>query len=463
MFEYSAERDARVHNHWKLFLQVFTLSNGCFMHDNIINFFASYFPRFEDFRSNKVNKAWVTCVNFILDFVLTTPPLFLLFTFYKWGTFIALPVTIFLTFVLPFFNKTRNIVPYGSNPKRTIIMVAPRKFKFAFLDHQISTVFLLICFAILFCDTSLFDNVLSKKTRDGIGTMDLGAGLILFTSGMTSRQARDEGSTLKTRISQAVFMIWLCLNFGLIRGIMAEVSGKGDSSHGSHWSIFLILATIMLISVFIPNSLIPFSYLIAFAISLIYQIFLLNGLEDYLIPWRQHKDFFGRNAVGMCQTFGYLSCYLVGLGFGRRLYQIAYQERQDEDRAILAELLKSMFVCLAVFLFSYFALETTGPVACNLAYVSYMLVMGFFTLVLALIPERIIPKLSTNMIYEGPAKTSRLIYFTLANLLTGITNTLFDLEKHGYFFQLSVIVVYLLILHVTFTLLVKLKVNVRFW
>jgi hypothetical protein len=68
--------------------------------------------------------------------------------------------------------------------------VAPGKYKFTFLDYAISSIFIAATFAILFCDTTIFPERLSKTTRDGIGTMDLGAGLILFTSGITARQAR---------------------------------------------------------------------------------------------------------------------------------------------------------------------------------------------------------------------------------------------------------------------------------
>lgn len=244
---------------------------------------------------------------------------------------------------------------------------------------------------------------------------------------------------------------------------MAEIFNKGDISHGSHWNIFLILTAIMFISVFIPNCLIPYTYCIAFGVSLIYDLILKYKLESYIIPWRQHKDFFGRNAMGICQTIGYLSCYLVGLGFGRRLYKIAYEDKQDEDKAVLIEVILNMALCLAVFFFSYFVLNKTGPFACNMAYVSYVLAMGYFTIINTLIPERMLLKLSTNYIYDAPAKTSRLIYFTIANVLTGIANYICNIEQQHKAVQCIIILMYLLILHGAFAALVIFKVNVRFW
>eukprot|EP00826_Nyctotherus_ovalis_P062047 TRINITY_DN8909_c0_g1_i2.p1 TRINITY_DN8909_c0_g1~~TRINITY_DN8909_c0_g1_i2.p1 ORF type:complete len:464 (+),score=83.66 TRINITY_DN8909_c0_g1_i2:237-1628(+) len=463
MFENWIKADPKTHNHWKMFIQVMIMSSNPFIHDNIITFFCSYFPKFEDFRNNKGNKSWITCLNFLIDFLLTIPVLFLVFTFYERGIYLVFPISLLFIYVLPFFNKPSNITKFGTNPQRSTVMLAPGKFKFVFMDYQISTVFSLISFAILYCDTTMFDNNLSKTTKGGIGSMDLGAGLIIFTSGITSRQARDEKSSLKKRFSQSLIMTFLCLNIGIIRSIMAELMRKGDSSHGSHWNIFLMLATIMFVSVFIPNIVIPYCYILAFAIALVYQIFLKAGLTNYIIPWSQHKDFFGRNAVGLCQTIGLFSCYLMGLGLGRRFYTIACQDRKDEDTVILVTVLKHMFAWFAIFLLSYFIFEPTGPTACNLPYVAYILAMGHFTILAVFIPERIIPKLSTNLIYDGPAKSSRLIYFVTANLFTGITNILFDLEKHSVLLQTIILISYMLILHALFAALVKFKVKTRFW
>jgi len=219
----------------------------------------------------------------------------------------------------------------------------------------------------------------------------------------------------------------------------------------------------MFLSVFIPNALVPYSYLIAFVLSLAYEFWLKHGLEDYLIPWRQHDHFMGRNAVGMFQTVGYFSCYLVGLGFGRRLYKIGYEDRQNEDIRILLEILLNITLCIAVFLFSYFVFAKTGPTAANLAYVSYVLACGYFTVICVFIPERIIRIVCTNMIYDGPAKTSRLIYFTLANILTGLINVIFKLREYHTGVQTIIIILYLLVLHGVFAALLNFKVNIRFW
>jgi len=182
---------AKINNHWKLFFQVYIFVTVPFIQINIINLIISYFPTFEDFRLNKPNKTFITVINFIIDYILTIPMVFLCFIFYESiGFYILFTIQLFLVHGLPFLCKEKNTVAFGHNPRRTITEIAPRKYKFFFLDNLISAIFLTVTTAILLCDMSYFPSSLSKTVKNGISTMDLGAGLILFTSGITARQAR---------------------------------------------------------------------------------------------------------------------------------------------------------------------------------------------------------------------------------------------------------------------------------
>lgn len=258
-------------------------------------------------------------------------------------------------------------------------------------------------------------------------------------------------------------MIWICINFGAIRAVMAELLHKGDISHGVHWNIFLILAAIMIIAIFIPNCVMEYAYSLAIVISVVYQLALKYGLETYILDWDIHKDFFGKNSIGIFQTFGYLSCYLIGVGFGRKIYIIATENRPDEDKAFLYKCLELMLLCFVVFIISYFAFEPTAPKPCNLAYVGYELMMCGFCFLVALIPERMIINVPYNLAFDGPSRTSRLIYFTLANIFTGIVNISLNIEELHIGIQLAIILLYMFVLHGVFLLLVMFKINVRCW
>jgi len=260
-------------------------------------------------------------------------------------------------------------------------------------------------------------------------------------------------------------MIWLCMNIGVLRSVLSEVTKRGDFSHGSHWNIFLIISFIMLISVIIPNFLIKHVYFIAIGVTILYQLALSSGLEDFLLDYQRQQGFLEHNLVGICQTFGFLACYLTGLGFGRKLFEtgLGRSEHTNEDKTILYELLKLLIGSLVIFLIGYFVFEHTAPRVTNMAYIGYMGIVSAFSALIVFIPDRITVKTGPNIILDGPGRSSRLIYFMVANILTGIVNFLWITEKLPEVAQHTVMIMYALILHGAFALLVKSKVNVRFW
>ena len=451
-------------NHWKLFPQLYVFNSAPFVHMHIVHLLTSYFPAFQAFRQNKSGTFVCGATNFLLDYFLTLPIIFIAFTCYTNWIYVICAVTMILVHGLPFLSKERNIVLPAENPRRTITQVAPGKYWMTFLNHNISAGFLSMCFGIFFCDTLFFPDELSKQYRDGIGTMDLGAGFILFITGATSRQTRDLTSGLAKRFKTSYGIILICVNIGLLRMLLAELTGKGDFSHGTHWNIFLILACIMIISICIPNQFTKYAYLLAIATEVIYQIFLSMGLEDYLLDTTRHHNFFERNAVGFCQTFGFMSCYFIGMGFGRKLYNLAITKTdKSQDKEIFLELLMLIAGSMIIFVIAYTCLSHTGPRVCNLAYVSYISLIGNFCMIVTFVQDRLTVKEESNIICDGPGKTSRLIYFIIANSLTGIINISCEVAKLSMGVQLVILMGYTLVLHVIFAVFVGTGVKVRFW
>eukprot|EP01022_Parablepharisma_sp_SALTPOND_P001034 TRINITY_DN105463_c0_g1_i1.p1 TRINITY_DN105463_c0_g1~~TRINITY_DN105463_c0_g1_i1.p1 ORF type:complete len:478 (+),score=32.11 TRINITY_DN105463_c0_g1_i1:180-1613(+) len=451
-------------NHWKLFLQLYIFSAIPFFQNHVLNVLASYFPTFESFRQNKSRSPVVGTINFILDYILTIPLVFLAYTYYSYGIYLTCAGVLILVYALPLLSRPRNLANPLRNPRRTIVVTGPNKFQFVFLHNHISAVFLAMCFGIMFCDTLFFPDILSKTSKGGIGTMDLGAGFILFTSGVTSRQARDINSGFRKRFKESFTLIIICINIGILRMVLSELTKRGDFSHGSHWNIFLIIACIMLLAICIPNILIKYAYFVALAIAVLYQVALSAGLEDFLLDTSRQTNFLEKNAVGLCQTFGLLACYLVGVGFGQKLYNTAvYHSNENEDRTMLMELAKIMAGSGLLFLIAYFAVEQTAPKVCNLAYVAYISLSVTYCAFVSFILERMTVKMGTNIIYDGPAKSSRLIYFIVANILTGAINILCMLEDLPLLVQFAIVVGYTVVLHGVFAVLVGTGVKVRFW
>ncbi len=220
----------------------------------------------------------------------------------------------------------------------------------------------------------------------------------------------------------------------------------------------------MILALFVPNFCLRYVYFVAAGIGILYQIVLSLGLGDYLLDRTRQTNFFTQNAVGMCQTFGQLVCYLVGVGFGRKLYSIDYTKK-GYDWLILYEHLKLMGGALVFFLFGYFVFQQTAPRLCNLAYVSYVCMFTIYCCLVAFIFDRITVNINPNGLYDGPSKTSRLIYFMMGNILTGVSNILcgMELEKKPVWVQMVVITTYAFVLHAMFVFFVVKKVPLRFW
>ncbi len=197
MFEDSLLQDikaAKVQNHWKIFLQIFIFHVTPFFHIGVIQFLSGHCPAFAVLRRNEHKLGLLHVINYIIDFLLTMPFFFLSITYYDIGLYILIPFMLGVIALLHLIDKGKNaVVPFNST-RPTAVEVGPGKYKFTFLDYAVTSIFIGATFAILFCDTSMFPDELSKTSIGGLGTMDLGAGLILFTSGITARQARSTDS-----------------------------------------------------------------------------------------------------------------------------------------------------------------------------------------------------------------------------------------------------------------------------
>ena len=242
---------------------------------------------------------------------------------------------------------------------------------------------------------------------------------------------------------------------------MALFIDGGDRSHGQYWNIFFILVTAITVGLFIPNFLLMYSYWIALGIMVLYQVGLSNGLQDYA---RQHNSgsFLHANVRGFLQSIGYFSCYLIGLGVGRRLYSIDYSQ-PNPAKKVLLEFLILLVGAGAAFLISFFFVAPSSPGTCNFTYVSYIVVNGCYYCLIVLLYERTLKQMWPTMILEGPTRTSRLIYFIVANLLTGLINKIVDLGQVSVVIQLAVATIYMSLLHGLFCFFVIKKIPVRFW
>ncbi len=261
---------------------------------------------------------------------------------------------------------------------------------------------------------------------------------------------------------QVAVIMLLCIEIGLIFAIYAELHGHTDTSHGSSWNILLIIGGVLLLSTLIPSALVDHAYIVAVVLAFAYQgVLKLKGVEEFLTSYK-HKNYFSRNSLGFAQTVGLLACYMAGVGFGRKLYTIDY-DAPGENRTILLEHLKLIAGSLAVFLFGYFVFGPTAPELCNLAYIGYISFIITFASLIVFLSERMTVETCSNYIYDGPSKTSRLIYFIISDTLNGTINAFVNLSEISVASQILVMVGYCAVIHGLFAFFVFRKIKLRFW
>ncbi len=451
------------YNHWKLMFACLGMTTVPFLHINLMNFCTSRWPAFERLRKNSHKLASLRVVNFLLDFLFTVVPIAVMFAGYHFWIYVLTPAAVGLSLVFLFASHGKSHAMIFANPRKAVIPLGPDKYKFVFVDYLVTLAFLVGCFAVQFSDVAIFPDELSKTAVDGVGFMDLGAGLILFTSGLTSRQARRANVPLKKRILDSLVIIWVCLDVGIIRVLMYEFSDVGDHSHGSHWNIFLIIAMVMIIAIcLIPNAALDHADWIAFVLMLVYQTCLKYGLQKKLLEWETSREFWHSNAVGIAQTVGFLACYLIGLSLGRRLYKLDYT-REGEEKWILVEQIKLFAISMLTFLVAYYMLDHTAPRLCNLAYVAYVTASASYVGIVIFLSERMISSMCRNVVFEGPARTSRLIYFVAANLLTGAIKVTMSPSEQSAAVGACISMGYMLVLHGILAFMVVMKWRLKFW
>ena len=257
-------------------------------------------------------------------------------------------------------------------------------------------------------------------------------------------------------------MILICLNIGIGRAVLSELLDVGDRSHGKHLNIFVILTIIMIWAVFVPASLVKYANWIAIGIMAIYQMFLSCGVQDYILEHEKQDGFLNINMAGFAQTIGYFCCFLFGLALGRRFYEIDY-EKEGSVKKMAIELVKVVLGSLILFLLSYFLVSHTAPRVTNFAYVLYCVLNISCSGIALLMGDRMMRNRSYNLILDGPGKTSRLIYFIVGNLLTGLIKvTVIDFAQTTLG-SVVITAIYMFVLHLIFAILVIKKIKVRFW
>lgn len=348
--------------------------------------------------------------------------------------------------------------------------------------------------SILAVDFSVFPRRYAKTETYGTGVMDFGVGAYVMANALVCPEARGkhiQGSRIAHVLKQSV-SVWPLVLLGFVR--LASVKSSGYHEHvteyGVHWNFFFTLAIVRvvasaLLAVFPVSS----SWLLALLIGGAYQAILeTTGLKAFLIRSDERSGFLQENKEGIFSVVGYIAIYMAGVQVGRYLMQ-SRASVQEWIGAIRNLLLTSVGLFCAL----HVCQTCTEPVSRRMANLSFcvwtvaqaVLFLSCLSIGdLVLLFAKVISNFSRVSASWSPYQKSRsektrndvdalclvqsvnrnqLLYFLLANIMTGLTNVFIDTLNSSDALAVSVLLLYMFVNSSVIFILHINKITIKFW
>lgn len=349
--------------------------------------------------------------------------------------------------------------------------------------------------SILAVDFSVFPRRYAKTETYGTGVMDFGVGAYVMANAMVCPEARGKkvhGSKLSYLVKQ-LFSVWPLVVLGFAR--LASVKSTGYHEHateyGVHWNFFFTLAIVRVVaSVLLAVFPINISWLLSLLISGVYQTVLeTTDLKVFLTQSNERSSFLQANKEGIFSVVGYVAVYMAGVQVGVYLMQTRSVVR-DWIRT-LRNLLLGSFGLWAVLHICQTHLEPVSRRMANLPFCLWTVAQSLFflsclgTADLVLLFAKVVSNFSAvstswspNQRSETERKLSKkldalcliqsvnrnqLLFFLLANVMTGLTNVLVDTLKTNDFFAVCVLLFYMFVNSFIIFLLHVNCITIKFW
>ncbi|XP_074528741.1 phosphatidylinositol-glycan biosynthesis class W protein isoform X2 [Halichoeres trimaculatus] len=350
--------------------------------------------------------------------------------------------------------------------------------------------------SILAVDFAVFPRRYAKTETYGTGVMDFGVGAYIFANALVCPEARGKsfsGSRLN-HVKKQLLSVWPLVVLGMGRLVSVKMSGYHEhvTEYGVHWNFFFTLAIVrvvvsLLLSVF-PARL---SWVYAVLISGLYQFVLeTSELKDFILYNNDRdKDFLHANKEGIFSVVGNVALYLAGVQVG--LYVMKPRSLVQQWFQVLFNLLFACFVLFAALWACQTLLEPVSRCLANLPFfiwsvaqsLLFLSCIGFADMAL-LFSKRssgyhFVPS-SWNLCKkqsDSEQKTAemeglclvqavsrnQLLFFLLANVMTGLTNYVMDTLSCSHLFSVCVLLLYMFINCFVIYLLHVCEITIKFW
>ncbi|XP_017570364.1 phosphatidylinositol-glycan biosynthesis class W protein [Pygocentrus nattereri] len=349
--------------------------------------------------------------------------------------------------------------------------------------------------SILAVDFSVFPRRYAKTETYGTGVMDFGVGAYVMANALVCPEARGkkiQGSKFSHLVKQ-LLSVWPLILLGLVR--LASVKSTGYHEHvteyGLHWNFFFTLAIVRVVAsallvVFPVNS----SWLMALVISGVYQVVLeTTDLKSFITQNGGRNNFVEANREGIFSVVGYIAIYMAGVQAGLYLMQTRTLVK-DWIRVVRNLLLGSFGLWLILHMCQTY-IEPVSRRMANLSFCMWTVAQSLFFLSclsigdIVLLFAKVVSNFSHVSVSWNPSGSSQtegklrnkmdmlcliqsvnrnqLLFFLLANLMTGLTNILVDTLKSNNFFAVCVLLLYMFVNSLAIFILHIKNITIKFW
>lgn len=352
--------------------------------------------------------------------------------------------------------------------------------------------------SILAVDFSVFPRRYAKTETYGTGVMDFGVGAYVFANALVCPEARRKnisGSKMN-HIATQLLSVWPLVVLGMARLVSVKMTGYQEhvTEYGVHWNFFFTLAIVrvvasMLLAVVPANR----SWVCALLISGFYQFTLeTTGLKAFIIHNNdREKDFLHANKEGIFSVVGYVAIYMAGVQVGLYVMQPRSQVRQWL-KALFSLSLGSLVLYAALFTCQTLV-EPVSRRFANLPFCVWSVAQSLFFMSCLGIADMILlfskrtsgchfvptswnlcKKQSDSVSDKKTGEMERiclvqavsrnqLLFFLLANVMTGLTNSIVDTLTCSSLFSVCVLLSYMFMNCFVIYVLHLCGITVKFW
>ncbi|NXH12922.1 PIGW protein, partial [Bucco capensis] len=363
--------------------------------------------------------------------------------------------------------------------------------------------------SILAVDFPQYPRRYAKAETYGTGVMDFGVGAFIFGNALVCPEVRQKSCVTQGKFSHLArqfFSIWplIFLGVGRLLSVKSIEYQEHTSEYGVHWNFFFTLAFVrlaasLLLTVFPKNK----SWLIAINLAVLYQLLLnTTSLKMFILHGSNGRDtrvgILNANREGLFSLFGYLAIYMASVQVGLCLLRC-----RNSVRGWLRAVCVSLLTVLALFVSLHASQAYVEPVSRRLANLSFCiwvlahclafltcflmtdLTLGFTKLLVkgcslpccwdvVKPPQRgkehepeVVPrgregKLSHPCLISAINK-NQLLYFLLANVMTGSVNILIDTIHSKAAFMLCILHLYMFLNCLMMHILHAKNLVLKFW